>query len=375
MIRWHEEEEEEKRRQTEGMSAGDEYRMMLLMAEKHAREMSEQREMVEEETQKGRKEAREKVVVDMVEMIEKGYGNVTSGVKESGREIILNVKRENWKREHGGQEVKTRKRKDWRRGIEYCRGIWRRQTGTKKKKRIWGAAVEIDRGGITTQEMVEAAAALVAAVEEEIDRDEMTTQEMVAAVAAAELEDRRRCDNEAGEQALLEQLLQDNGMEENCGKQKNEEEQHERDEMQEESLQSKAKEAADCVVQAQKKEMSEAGREGGVKTHEESVPEVGQPYFVVSKWEEESGGACGGDQAAVRRGKLKGYEESASVHMTRKDMDALLRKVKQLSEMVENAGELLSEVWNERRKERNEGVNPEEVVEDDAMDWEWAKRK
>ena len=34
--------------------------MMLVMAEKHAREMSEHREMVEQETQKGRKEAREK---------------------------------------------------------------------------------------------------------------------------------------------------------------------------------------------------------------------------------------------------------------------------------------------------------------------------
>ena len=54
-------------------------------------------------------------------------------------------------------------------------------------------------------------------------------------------------------------------------------------------------------------------------------------------------------------------------------MDALLRKVKQLSEMVETAGRLLSEGWNERRRERNEGVNPEEVVEDDAMDWEWDK--
>ena len=37
------------------------------------------REIVEEETQKGRKEAREKVVVEMEEMIEKGYGNVTFG--------------------------------------------------------------------------------------------------------------------------------------------------------------------------------------------------------------------------------------------------------------------------------------------------------
>ena len=50
MIRRHEEEEKEKRRQAEGMSAGDEHRMMLVMAEKHAREMSEHREMVEEET-------------------------------------------------------------------------------------------------------------------------------------------------------------------------------------------------------------------------------------------------------------------------------------------------------------------------------------
>ena len=79
MIRRHEEEEEEKRRQAERMSAGDEHRTMLVMAEKHAREVSEHREMVEEETQKGRKEAREKVVVEMEEMIEKGYGNVTFG--------------------------------------------------------------------------------------------------------------------------------------------------------------------------------------------------------------------------------------------------------------------------------------------------------
>ena len=41
--------------------------------------MSEHREMVQEETQKGRKKAREKVVVQMEEMIEKCYGNVTFG--------------------------------------------------------------------------------------------------------------------------------------------------------------------------------------------------------------------------------------------------------------------------------------------------------
>ena len=162
-------------------------------------------------------------------------------------------------------------------------------------------------------------------------------------------------------------------MEENCGKQKTEKEQYERDEMQEESLQSKAKAAADCVAQAQKCEMLEAGREGGVKTHEESVWEVGQPYFVASKWREESGGTCGGDQAVVQRGKLRGYEKPAGVHMTRKDMDVLLRNVKRLTEIVENVGKLQSEEENERRRERNERLNLEEVVEDDAMDWEWEK--
>ena len=44
------------------MSAGDEYTMMLVMAEKHAHEVSEHREMVEEETQKGRKEARKRLL-------------------------------------------------------------------------------------------------------------------------------------------------------------------------------------------------------------------------------------------------------------------------------------------------------------------------
>ena len=73
-------------------------------------------------------------------------------------------------------------------------------------------------------------------------------------MAAAELEGRRRCENEADEQALLERLLQGNGMEENCGKQKTEKEQCERNETQEESLQSKAKAATDCVVCKLRKE-------------------------------------------------------------------------------------------------------------------------
>ena len=54
---------------------------------------------------------------------------------------------------------------------------------------------------------------------------------------------------------------------------------------------------------------------------------------------------------------------------------ALFRKVKQLSEMVETAGKWLSEGWYEKRRVRNEGVNPEEVVEDDAMDWDWEWEK
>ena len=49
-----------------------------MMAEKHAREMSEH--MVEEETQKGRKEVVVgKGCVEKEEMIEKGHGNATFG--------------------------------------------------------------------------------------------------------------------------------------------------------------------------------------------------------------------------------------------------------------------------------------------------------
>ena len=38
---------------------------MLMMAEKHVREASKHREMVEEEAQKGIKEARERVAMEM----------------------------------------------------------------------------------------------------------------------------------------------------------------------------------------------------------------------------------------------------------------------------------------------------------------------
>ena len=195
-------------------------------------------------------------------MIEKGHGNVTFGSEGIRPGEYIERKKGELEKGAWGSRGENQEEKGLAAGDRVLSRHLAEANRDEEEKIIWGAAVQ-----------------------EEIDRDEMTTQEMVAAVAAAELEDRRRCDNEAGEQALPEQLLQDNGMEENCGKQKNEEEQHARDERQEESLQSKAKEAADCVVQAQKKEMLEAG---SVKTHEESVPEVGQPYFVVSKWEEES---------------------------------------------------------------------------------------
>ena len=79
------------------------------------------------------------------------------------------------------------------------------------------------------------------------------------------------------EQALLEQLLQGNGMEENCEEQKDVEEKYERDGMRKGSLQSKANAVADCMVQTQEGEMVEAGRECGIMTHEKSVPEVGRP--------------------------------------------------------------------------------------------------
>ena len=91
----------------------------------------------------------------------------------------------------------------------------KRMRGTGKGRKLAEERKE-DRQTTVVEEMI------VAAVEEEIDRGEMTTQEMVVAVAAAELEDRRRCENVADEQALLKQLLQGNGMEENCGGQKTE---------------------------------------------------------------------------------------------------------------------------------------------------------
>ena len=68
------------------MSAGDEYRMMLRMAEKHVLEASKHREMMGHK--RGYRRREKKVAMEMGEMIEKGHGNVTFGSENSGRENI-----------------------------------------------------------------------------------------------------------------------------------------------------------------------------------------------------------------------------------------------------------------------------------------------
>ena len=176
---------------------------------------------------------------------------------------------------------------------------------------------------------------VVAVAVEAIDREETMTQAtvvetmIVAAVrqnedAVAVSDDTMtKTTNEAAgvrndEQTLLEQLLQGNGMGENCEEQKDGEEKYER------SLQSKAKVVADCIVQTQDGEMVETVREGNLMTREKSVPEVGRPYFVMSKREEESGGV-----------------DEECIQVTKKDMDALLQKAKQASEMTGKSTKLV----------------------------------
>ena len=144
---------------------------------------------------------------------------------------------------------------------------------------------------------------IVAVAEEEIDREEAMTQATVVEtmIVAAAIRNEEvmavsddmmamTTDEAAGvgsdEKMLLEQLLQGNGKGENCEEQEDVEEKYESDG----SLQSKAKAVADCIVQTQEGEMVETGREGNIMTLEKSVSEVGRPYFVVSKREEESGG-------------------------------------------------------------------------------------
>ena len=85
------------------------------------------------------------------------------------------------------------------------------------------------------------------------------------------------------------------------------------------------------VTSVKSEEISEAGREGGGKAHEECLREVGQPYFVAKRWEDKSGGTCGGDQASGQQEGLKGYEKSAREQVTRVDMDVLLQNVQRLT--------------------------------------------
>ena len=76
---------------------------MLMMAEKHVREASKHREMVEEEAQKGIKEARERVAMEMREMIEKGYGNVTFGCEKIRPGEYIERKRGELERSQAGK--------------------------------------------------------------------------------------------------------------------------------------------------------------------------------------------------------------------------------------------------------------------------------
>ena len=213
---------------------------------------------------------------------------------------------------------------------------------------------------------------IVAAAVEEIDREETMTQatvgEMMIVAAVRRNEDAvavsdgmmtKTTDEAAGvrndEQTLLEQLLQGKGMGENCEEQKHVEERYARDEMQDEIMQSKAKAVADCGVQTQEVEMVEVGKEGSVMSHERSALEVGRPYFVMSKQEEESGCVD------------KGF-----VQVTKRDMDALLEKAKLAAAMTTNSTMLMSKVLKDMNG-KNVGVNLEEVVRDDVMDCEWKR--
>ena len=305
MIRRHEEEEEEKRRRNEGMSAGDECRMMLRMAENHVLEASKHREMFEEKAQKGIREAREKVAIEMGEMIEKGYGNVTFGSEEIRPGEFFERKKGELARSEveRGQAAEDRvlsrhlaeaNRDEEERRIQ-GKGKGRNMVEDKKGGEI--ARCMGEKTGSSSHDVTPLKEMIVAAAVEEIDREETMTQATVAEMMIVAVSDgvmTKTTDEVAGvrndEHMLLEQLLQGNEMEGNGEERKHVEEKHERNEMQDEIMQSKAKAVADCGVQTQEREMVEVGKEGSIMSHEKSALEVGQPYFVVSKQEEKSGG-------------------------------------------------------------------------------------
>ena len=231
-----------KKKKRDGMSAGDEYRMMLMIAEKHAHEASEHREMVEEETQKGIKEAREKVVMEMEEMIEKGYGNVTFGSERIRPGEYIERKKGELERSEVEKGQAAEDRVLSRHLAEANRDEEERRIQGKGKSRNMA---EERKGGEIARSMSEEIVSsghdatvlkemIVEVAVEEIDCDETMTQATVVetmivarqnedVVAASDDMMMMTTDEAAGvrndEQALLEQLLQSNGMEENCEEQ------------------------------------------------------------------------------------------------------------------------------------------------------------
>ena len=203
MIRRHEQEEEEKRRQAEGMTAGDEYRMMLGMAERQAQEMSEHRKMVEEETRERRREAREKTVEGMEEMMGKAQGTLMlkSAVSSSDSMLMrLREEKEKLKR----TAVLSRHLAEAKRDEEAQK---MRRTGSKNQVKEGKEDPQTredehellrhliqDTSEETAPTMSEVTVApghdttaikamIVAAAAEEIDRGETTTRAMVVAPA------------------------------------------------------------------------------------------------------------------------------------------------------------------------------------------------
>ena len=185
-------------------------------------------------------EEREKAVVEMEEMIEKGHGEVTFGSEgirprehierkkgelEKGTWGLSNTSIEVLRRRGSGGECEEEK------GLTAADLVMSRYLAEANRDQEEKRMRRTGKGMNLTEEKKEQTTVMkemiVAAVEEEIDCGEIMTQEMVVA-AAAELEDRWRRENEADEQAVLKQLLQGNVMGENCEEQKTEREQNER---------------------------------------------------------------------------------------------------------------------------------------------------
>ena len=75
--------------------------MTLGMAERHAQEMCEHRKMVEEETRERRREAREKTVEGLEEMVEKAQGKLmlrSAGSSSDSMMMRLREEKEELKR-------------------------------------------------------------------------------------------------------------------------------------------------------------------------------------------------------------------------------------------------------------------------------------